>query len=155
VEVDSVSAQTQPTDSTCRVIRAAPVLEGRQGVRMFAGIAAQTAGAQRICMHLITIPAGGRGHAHLHENHETALYMLSGKVITRYGERLEHEVTIRAGDFLYIPADLPHVPVNTSATESAELVLSRTDPNEQESVVLLPELDELLARAFPQHKRTV
>lgn len=40
------------------------------------------------------------------------------------GERLEQH----AGDFLYIPAGTPHLPVN---------------PNEQESVVLLPELDGL------------
>ncbi len=33
------------------------------------------------------------------------------------------------------------MPVNMSATEPAIAVLARTDPNEQESVQLLPELD--------------
>ena len=45
------------------------------------------------------------------------------------------------GDYLYIPADVPHLPYNASETEPCLAVIARTDPNEQESVVLLPELD--------------
>jgi len=48
-----------------------------------------------------------------------------------------------AGDFVYIPADVPHLPGNPSATEQAVAVVARTDPNEQESVVLLPHLDDV------------
>jgi uncharacterized RmlC-like cupin family protein len=55
---------------------------------------------------------------------------------------LEH-LEVRAGDFLYIPAGVPHLPYNPSQVESAVAVLARTDPNEQESVVLTPELDHL------------
>jgi len=39
-----------------------------------------------------------------------------------------------AGDFLYIPADLPHKPINLSDTDEAVAIVARTDPNEQESV---------------------
>jgi uncharacterized RmlC-like cupin family protein len=42
---------------------------------------------------------------------------------------------VRAGDFLYIPANLPHLPYNLSQSESCVVVIARTDPNEQESVV--------------------
>ena len=43
----------------------------------------------------------------------------------------------------YIPAGMPHLPANvTNAPASA--VIARTDPNEQESVVLLPELEALV-----------
>jgi uncharacterized RmlC-like cupin family protein len=38
---------------------------------------------------------------------------------------------------------MPHLPYNPSTTESAVAVIARTDPNEQESVVLLPHLDDL------------
>jgi uncharacterized RmlC-like cupin family protein len=31
-------------------------------------------------MQLLTVPPGGRAKAHKHEAHETALYVLSGKV---------------------------------------------------------------------------
>ena len=41
----------------------------------------------------------------------------------------------------YIPAGVPHLPVNRSATEPCSAVIARTDSNEQESVVLLPELE--------------
>ena len=44
-------------------------------------------------------------------------------------------------NFVYIPAGMPHLPYNLSATESCVAVIARTDPNEQESVILLPELD--------------
>jgi uncharacterized RmlC-like cupin family protein len=44
---------------------------------------------------------------------------------------------------VYIPANLPHLPYNSSESESCVAVIARTDPNEQESVILLPELDEV------------
>jgi uncharacterized RmlC-like cupin family protein len=46
---------------------------------------------------------------------------------------------------LYIPANTPHLPANTSS-EPCVAVLARTDPHEQESVVLLPELDAVVPR---------
>jgi uncharacterized RmlC-like cupin family protein len=58
-----------------------------------------------------------------------------------YRERLEEHLSAEAGDFVYIPAGVPHLPYNLSATESCVALVARTDPNEQESVVLLPELD--------------
>jgi uncharacterized RmlC-like cupin family protein len=94
-------------------------------------------------MHLLTIPPGGRAKAHLHANHETTIYVISGEARMWYGEKLAEELTVRAGDFLYIPAGVPHLPINLSDTEPATAIAARTDPNEQESVVLLPELDAL------------
>ena len=44
---------------------------------------------------------------------------------------------------VYIPAGVPHLPINASEHEPATCVVARTDPNEQESVVLLPELEAL------------
>jgi uncharacterized RmlC-like cupin family protein len=35
---------------------------------------------------------------------------------------------------MFIPADLPHQPVNLSATEPAHAIVARNDPDEQESV---------------------
>ena len=94
-------------------------------------------------MHLLTIPPGGRAKAHMHESHETAIYVLSGETHTWFGERLESHVIVRAGEMFYIPAGVPHLPANLS-DKPATAVIARTDPNEQESVVLLPELDELV-----------
>jgi uncharacterized RmlC-like cupin family protein len=52
-------------------------------------------------------------------------------------------MTVRAGDMFYIPAGVPHLPANLS-DQPVTAVIARTDPNEQESVVLLPELDSLV-----------
>jgi uncharacterized RmlC-like cupin family protein len=38
---------------------------------------------------------------------------------------------------------MPHLPYNLSDTENCVALIARTDPNEQESVVLLPELDRI------------
>lgn len=87
------------------------------------------------------IPApNSRAKAHLHAEHETAAYVIRGEIELRHGDQLQHHTVIRAGEFLYIPAGVPHLPFNAGQTE-AVAVLTRTDPNEQESVVLLPELD--------------
>lgn len=125
----------------CRVIASADAFEGKQGLRYFSGISAESVGARGICMHMVIIPPGGRANAHLHEDHETAIYMLSGVSEMLYGERLEKKLTVKAGEYLYIPAGMPHLPYNPSETEVAVAVLARTDASEQESVVLRPDLE--------------
>ena len=92
---------------------------------------------------LLTIPPGGRARAHKHATHETAIFMLSGVSAMAWGDRLQHRMEVAAGEMLYIPADMPHLPWNPGA-EPATAVIARTDPHEQESVVLLPELDALV-----------
>ena len=57
---------------------------------------------------------------------------------------------MKAGEFFYIPANVPHVPYNPSESENRVTVIARTDPNEQESVTLLPHLDSI----HPRHPRT-
>jgi uncharacterized RmlC-like cupin family protein len=56
------------------------------------------------------------------------------------GEDLNEKAVAHAGDYLYIPAGVPHVAVNRGATP-ALCVGARTDPNEQESVVMRPDLE--------------
>jgi uncharacterized RmlC-like cupin family protein len=121
----------------CRVIRPASTYSGAQGFDYFEGVSAQSSGARGICMHLLEIPPGGAARPHLHEAHETAIYMLSGVARMKYGEGLAKELEVRSGEFLYIPAGMPHLPFNPSDTEPCSAVLARTDPDEQESVVLL------------------
>ncbi len=119
---------------TCVVVSPGDQFQGKQRLPTFPGISAQSAGARGICMHLVTIPPGGRAEPHLHERHETVLYVLSGESGMRYGEGLRQHLTVRAGQFLYIPAGMPHQPYNPSAVEPATAVVARTDPDEQESV---------------------
>lgn len=134
-------------EAHCRVVRAHGTYDGKQGLTYFNGIAAETVGSKAICMHLLTIPPGARAKAHLHESHETAIYVLDGETITLYGDRLQYHSISRAGDLVYIPAGVPHLPVNLSG-RPASAVIARTDPNEQESVVLRPDLEELAEAAI-------
>lgn len=127
----------------CRKMRPGDTFDGKQGFSYLEGISRESVGAQAICMHLLTIPPGGRAKAHKHATHETAIYALEGETVMFWGPRLEHRMTISAGEILYIPADMPHLPINMS-DRPASAVIARTDPHEQESVVLLPELEHLV-----------
>ena len=132
---------TDHATPTCRLVRAGEEFAGKQGHFCAPGISAQSAGAQRIHLQLVRIPPGVRAKAHKHDGHETAIYVLSGESGMWYGQGLQQHLIARAGDFLYIPANMPHMPYNLSDVESCVAVIARTDPNEQESVVLLPELE--------------
>lgn len=110
--------------------------EGIQGGSLGAGISAQSAGAERLCLHRLGVPAGKRGRPHLHEGHESAILIQSGQVEVWHGPGLAEHVVLRAGDYIHIPADTPHLPVDTGAEDMVCLV-ARTDPDEQEGVRLL------------------
>jgi uncharacterized RmlC-like cupin family protein len=128
---------------TCRVVGAGAEASGKQGHLYTPGISAESVGARKIHLQIVRFPPGGRANAHKHDGHETAIYVLSGESGMWYGERLEQHLIARAGEFLYIGANMPHLPYNLSASESCVAVIARTDPNDQESVVLLPELDRV------------
>ena len=103
----------------------------------FEGISAKSAGLTKLCMHLVVIPPGGKATPYYHNGYETALYIVQGRAETRYGPNLEHSSINEAGDFLFIPPNVPHQPVNLSETEEVIAVVARNDPNEQESVVVI------------------
>jgi uncharacterized RmlC-like cupin family protein len=136
--------ESSNTGATCTLVKLGSTYEGAQGLSYFEGISTETVGSSAICMHLLTMPPGARAHAHLHESHETAIYLISGQAETWYGDQLEHYVLMEAGDMFYIPAGVPHLPGNPSDSVPATAVIARTDPNEQESVVLRPDLEEFV-----------
>jgi uncharacterized RmlC-like cupin family protein len=86
-------------------------------------------------MYFVVIPPGGSAEPHRHKDHETALYVLKGRVETRYGPGLKKSVINEAGDFIFIPPNLPHQPRNLSDSEPAHAIVARNDANEQESVI--------------------
>lgn len=124
----------------CHIVRGEAVTTTAQGLHYSRGISAESAGATGICMHLGIVPPGAAAEPHLHEGHETAIYILSGHVGMDYGPQLEHRSECQAGDFVYIGPGVPHRPFNLSDTEPVRYLVARTDPNEHESVVLRPDL---------------
>lgn len=126
----------EPGGEDIVTVRVQDAIDSRQELPIFPGISGNTAGSQGISMLRVVIPPGGRAKAHIHRGYETTIYLVQGRVLTRYGEGLAKSVVNEAGDFIYIPADLPHRPENLSLTEPAIAIVARTDPNEQESVEL-------------------
>ena len=120
----------------CRVIRGGEGFRGKQGLDYFAGVSAESAGAEGICMHLLVMPPGASAKPHYHASHETAIYQLEGSTSFRHGPNLEFLDQVNQGDFVYIPAGVPHQPFNPT-DRIAKALIARTAPNEQESVVLL------------------
>ena len=106
----------------------------KQQLPNFVGISKDTAGSSAISMNMVIIPPGGQADPHVHKGYESAIYVMEGEVETRYGPGLKKSVINKAGDFLFIPADVPHQPVNLSKTERAVAIVSRNDADEQESV---------------------
>jgi uncharacterized RmlC-like cupin family protein len=106
----------------------------RQRLPYFIGISGQTVGSTALSMHLVVIPPGARATPHIHVGYETGIYVLEGRVCTRWGLDLEHEVVSKAGDFLFVPPGVPHEAINLSATEPARAVVARNHPAEQDLV---------------------
>jgi uncharacterized RmlC-like cupin family protein len=106
----------------------------QQRLPYFIGISGSTVGAQGLSMHIVVIPPGARAAPHRHIGYETGIYVLEGRVCTRWGEALEHEVVSEAGDFLFVPPGVPHEAINLSDTEPARAVVARNDPAEQDKV---------------------
>ena len=140
---------TTTTPGEVIIIRAGGSYEGKQGMSLATGVSSRSAGARALCLHVVTIPPGTRGIPHIHDGHESAIYAVSGETEVWHGIGLRQRSVVKAGDFIYIPPGIPHLPVNRSDVTAAAVVDS-TDPHEQESVVTLslpPHLAEL--NAFP------
>ena len=106
----------------------------RQRLPYFVGISGQTVSSTGLSMHVVVIPPAARAEPHLHIGYETGIYVLEGRVLTRWGAELEHEVISEAGDFLFVPPGVPHEAVNLSDSLPARAVIARNDPAEQDKV---------------------
>ena len=90
-----------------------------------AGVAPETTGSTNIWSGWVTTPAGLKSSVHHHGDCETAIYVIKGRALFRFGEKLEHEVEVGPGDFLFVPPYEIHQEENLSDTEPCELIVSR------------------------------
>ena len=144
---DPILEAAAGSTKTVRVIAPEMAYEGKQKMGLVAGICQETVGSEALCMHLVSMPGRTRGAVHMHDAHESSLYVTEGCTRTYFGQNLEHHVDSKAGELLYIPAGMPHLAANLK-NEPASGVLARTDPNEQESVRLMPHLEEKATLLF-------
>ncbi|MGI8505650.1 MAG: cupin domain-containing protein [Solirubrobacteraceae bacterium] len=106
-----------------------------RGVVGSAEISQTTAGAHNIYMGRFRVPPGARSMPHYHDECESAVYMLSGVLLVKWGDRLEQVLELEPGDMVYVPPRETHVLENTSYAEAAEYVVARDSPHEDAVVV--------------------
>jgi uncharacterized RmlC-like cupin family protein len=124
------------------VLRGSEPYESPQGTVYAPGVSAQAAGSRMLFLGIVTLPAGQRTKAHVHPGHESAFHLLSGENVELWwGDRLENHEAAFPGDYLFIPAGMPHVAVNRSASQPAVFVGARNEATAHESMQLRPDLD--------------
>jgi hypothetical protein len=73
------------------VVRQSDAYTSTQGSRYAPGVSSETTGATSLFLGLVTLAPGQRTRAHVHEQHESAHYMLQGEEVELWtGARLEH-----------------------------------------------------------------
>ncbi|MCL4465707.1 MAG: cupin domain-containing protein [Chloroflexi bacterium] len=115
------------------IVRPSTKFISKQGLTNFLGLSGENVGAKGLCMNIVVIPPGKSAEPHCHES-ETAIYVMQGTIVTRFGEGLQEEAETCEGSFLYIGPYTWHQPVNRSDRE-AVAIIARNDPNEQEHVI--------------------
>jgi uncharacterized RmlC-like cupin family protein len=124
-----------------RVVKPGADRDVPRGVVAGAEISQATAGAHNIYMGRFRVPPGAQSRPHYHEGCESAVYMLSGGLRVRWGDRLEQELLLEPGDMVYVPPRETHVLENLSDGEAAEYVVARDSPTEDAVVVPWAEED--------------
>jgi uncharacterized RmlC-like cupin family protein len=119
------------TDATIRVV----------GPAGFVADTAQTPGSQRLAAiapgqvesvlwgGLFVVEPGARTGIHHHGEQQTVAYVLQGACEVRWGARGEYAATAKAGDFIHVPARLPHMEINRSGSEQLVWVVVRSTAN--------------------------
>ncbi|HEY4349066.1 MAG TPA: cupin domain-containing protein [Gaiellaceae bacterium] len=142
-----MSAAPQPQDpaewpKTMDFVRPTDEEMAKQDIPALFGVNAGTTSSRGIAMLLTMFEPGGNSNCHMHLDSETALYVVSGSAHFFFGEHLERDQIVNAGDFVYVPPFCPHKGFNRSRKERVVFVTARTDALEQERVVVTPEADD-------------
>jgi uncharacterized RmlC-like cupin family protein len=75
---------------------------------------------------LFDVAPGSRTGIHHHGAQETIAYVLCGVCEIRWGENGESTARATAGDFIHVPAYLPHMEINPSTREPFRWVVVRS-----------------------------
>jgi uncharacterized RmlC-like cupin family protein len=77
---------------------------------------------------LFLVEPGAKTGIHHHGEQHTIAYVLSGASSVRWGDRGEFEAIVQAGDFLFVPAWLPHQEINPSHDVPFQWIVVRSTP---------------------------
>jgi uncharacterized RmlC-like cupin family protein len=110
------------------------------GILRLAAINSELSSSSHICGGVMIAQPHTASSVHHHGDQETIIYVLAGSGQVRWGRYGECSETVRPGDFVFIPAQLPHQELNPSA-ETVTWVVVRSGP--QPLVVNLPGFDPI------------
>jgi uncharacterized RmlC-like cupin family protein len=109
------------------------------GMQRYAAISGSLTGAQHLWMGGNTVAPGQKSADHHHGEADSGIYIVSGHPrFVFLADGVEQYVETEPGDFVYVPAWVPHREENPSPDEEAVVVLARSTP--EEIVVNLPSL---------------
>ena len=112
------------------------------GMDRLTAVAAETVGSKELWAGVVTLAAGARSGAHHHGDCESVIYVLSGRIRFRYGDRLEESAEAGPGDFIFVPPQVIHQEINASDSEGIDSIVIRSS---QENIVVNVELPESTA----------
>lgn len=144
-DVKTEYEMSELTHDGVAVVKPGQTYQGKQGFTYGAGASSETVGAKSVCMNVLPMLPDAVAKAHYHENIETIAYMLEGECIVYYGDELQHRVLVGQGEQCFVAADMPHAPRNESGKPCTWLVV-HSSGDDQDGIVMLPELDEMLAQ---------
>ena len=75
---------------------------------------------------IFVVEPSARTSIHHHGEQDTIVYVLEGESFVRWGDHGEHSATAKAGDFLHVPAWLPHQEINLSSKTAFRWVVVRS-----------------------------
>jgi uncharacterized RmlC-like cupin family protein len=96
------------------------------GSRRAAAIAREVGVTSALWGGLFEVEPGARTGVHHHGSQETVAFVLSGRCEVRWGENGEFTALACAGDFVHVPAFLPHMEINPSKVHPFRWVVVRS-----------------------------
>ena len=110
------------------------------GMHREAAVSRASAGSEKIWAGRVAIEPGAKTGPHHHGHLESVIYVLHGRALMRWGNRLEFAAEAGPGDFIYVPPQVPHQEINASDDEPLTCVVVRSD---QEPIVVNLELSAI------------
>jgi uncharacterized RmlC-like cupin family protein len=103
------------------------------GMNRLAAVSGLLVGSEKLWAGVMLAEPNTASGVHHHGPQETVVYVAEGRGRLRWGRRLEHETELEPGDFLFVPAYVPHQEINPSADQPALWIFVRSGP---EAVVI-------------------
>jgi uncharacterized RmlC-like cupin family protein len=97
MRMDLSETRDLPAMQTGRVVRGGDAYKSEQGSDYEPGVSAETVGSHAVFLGIVTLQPGARTRAHVHERHETALYLLSGTCELWSGPEPERQELVKPG----------------------------------------------------------